>query len=132
MREWSAFLAAALLINACAGKESAALGSASKLDKKIKCAEVGRKWFGRLEAEHHQADFVFPAFAYNADLETCVCAYTEISDRYRTSLVVDVLTENVLASARASREPIASDDLARVEASELAAFASKRKKLLGE
>lgn len=79
--------------------------SKSTLGKKRQCAEAGRKWFeDQKRAMTPAANLIYdaPQFAYNQQLDTCLCYYQTMvmssTERSHDQYVVDVLSNKTLLS----------------------------------
>lgn len=83
-------LGAAALIFGCHGDESASL-----LDSKIRCVEVGRKWFDSVEKRQaaYGERLTNPQFAFDRLHQTCLCYYHMTYNDQTTKAVADVLTD---------------------------------------
>jgi hypothetical protein len=83
-------VAAAVLDLGCRGPESSSL-----LNSKIRCAEVGRKWFEGTERRQapHGEQLTNPQFVFDRLHETCLCYYHLTYNGQTTDAVADVLTD---------------------------------------
>src|SRR4051795_4632739 len=86
-------IAVAALVLACRREESASL-----LDSRIRCADVGRKWFERVEKTQRPYGELLtnPQFAFDPLRQTCLCHYHMAYHDLTTDAVTDVLTDKDL------------------------------------
>jgi hypothetical protein len=84
------------------------LGCGERRDKqppladKIRCSEVGKRWFDPREIRASGNTLMRPEFAYNENLDTCLCMYGTFEESNHESsrqcAVWDILANRPLAS----------------------------------
>jgi len=85
--------------------------------EKVRCSEAGQKWFGQVEPELKArgtlVTFSLPRFAYNAELDTCLCSFglvnVEKGSFHRQCAVWDVLANRQLAEFANDNGKLVSD-----------------------